>query len=71
MSYQRGNETWEGVVPDENHEYLQCEKCGSKTIKMVAHIDGRDFYGYSYRCENGHEIVMRAKRNPEDMMFWE
>lgn len=63
MSYiQEDGTKWEGVVPDEKKEYLQCEKCGSKKIRMVAHWDGRDAYGYVYNCENGHEIRSVIKR---------
>lgn len=69
MSYQRGNETWEGVVPDENHEYLQCEICGSKDIRMVAHFDGRDIYGYNYNCGNGHPIRQIIPRKPEERWY--
>ena len=54
---------WDGVIPDIEELYLQCEKCGSKKIKLVAHWDGPDAYGYSYNCENGHCISSAIKRN--------
>lgn len=63
MSYIASDGTkWNGVVPDAEHKYLQCEKCGSKKIRMVSHFDGREIYGYDYNCENGHIIRQTIKR---------
>ena len=63
MSYidSRGQK-WEGAVPDENMIYLTCEVCGSKHFRKVSNFDGRDFYGITYNCENGHCINMYVKR---------
>lgn len=58
-----GKMKWEGAKPDADGTYLECEKCGSKKIKMVAHWDGRDAYGYNYNCENGHCISSAIRRN--------
>ena len=64
MSYiAKDGSKWDGAVPDKNHKYMECEKCGSKAIRMVSHFDGRDIYGYMYNCENGHCIRQTMKRN--------
>ena len=57
---------WDGAVPDENNEYLQCEKCGSKNLFVVSHFDGPRTYGYDYNCPNGHCIRRTIKRKPEE-----
>lgn len=54
---------WDGVIPDSEELYLQCEKCGSKKIRMVSHFDGRKIYGYGYNCENGHYITKTMRRD--------
>lgn len=40
---------------------IRCEKCGSDNLKMVSHEDGRNFYGYTYRCECGNAVSVRTK----------
>jgi len=37
--------------------------CGNPSLKMVCHIDGTDFYSYSYSCDCGNSIVMNCKRS--------
>ena len=64
MSYKsKDGSVWNGAVPDEKQEYMQCEECGSKKLRMVAHFDGAKMFGYTYNCENGHVILMTMKRD--------
>lgn len=68
MTYKAKDGTeWEGLHPNEDGIGV-CDKCGSTKIKMVSHIDGRDFYGYTYQCECGAFITMTAKRKGH--MMW-
>ena len=45
--------------------------CGNPSLKMVCHMDGKDFYGYQYSCSCGNSISMECKRDKEDLMYWE
>lgn len=58
---------WEGAIPDESGEYLRCKKCGNAFIQMVSCFDGRNTYGYTYNCKNGHAITRTFKRRLETM----
>lgn len=44
--------------------------CKNPSLKMVCHIDGKDFYSYSYSCDCGNSIVMNCKRSEEDLMMY-
>lgn len=61
--YAKDGSKWDGAVPDAEKRYLQCEKCGSKIIRVVSHFDGREIYGYGYNCKNGHCIEQTFKRH--------
>jgi len=41
--------------------------CCDKLVRMVSHIDGRDFYEYTYNCECGNVINAYTKRKKEDI----
>lgn len=45
--------------------------CENPILSIVTHIDGRDFYGYTYNCENcGNVITTHCKRSKDDLMYW-
>lgn len=61
------------IVTDTMNKIHKTDKgieCCGKKAKMTAHIDGRDFYSYSYKCECGNEICIKRKRSKSDMMYW-
>lgn len=45
--------------------------CGNPSLRMVCHVDGKDFYGYQYRCACGNSISMECKRDKESLLFFE
>ena len=53
----------------ETKEGITCG-CGNPRLKTVCHIDGRDFYSYSYSCDCGNSIIMKCKRSEEDLMMY-
>lgn len=44
--------------------------CGNPSLRMVCHMDGKDFYSYQYNCSCGNSILMECKRDKEDLMYW-
>lgn len=62
MAYIIGATKWDGGHADKDN-YLVCDKCGSKKIRMVAHFDGPKIYGYDYNCECGAHIRATTKRD--------
>lgn len=41
--------------------------CGNPSLRMQSHIDGVDFYTYTYQCENcGNIIYVEAERDQEN-----
>lgn len=53
----------------ETEEGINCG-CGNPSLKMICHIDGKDFYSYQYSCSCGNHISIKCKRNKEDLMYW-
>lgn len=58
-------DTMDRLVEKEGGITCGCEK---PSLKMVYHIDGTDFYSYSYRCDCGNSISVSRKR--ENEVFW-
>ena len=52
----------------ETEEGITCG-CGNQSLRMVSHIDGKDFYAYQYKCSCGNSILMECKRDEEDLMY--
>lgn len=52
---------------DKIHKDSKGITCCGKLVRMVSHIDGRDFYGYTYNCECGNVITAYIKRKKEDI----
>ena len=55
------------IVCDTEDNLIETEQgitcgCGNPSLKMVCHIDGKDFYGYQYSCSCGNSISMECKR---------
>ena len=44
--------------------------CENPSLKMVCHVDGRNFYGYTYNCACGNVIQTRNKRTGLDKKLW-
>ena len=69
MKIEKGNmiieDTMDRLV--ETKDGITCG-CGNPNLKMVFHMDGKDFYGYQYSCDCGNSIVMNCKRSEEDLM---
>lgn len=61
-------EKWMGITPNEDG-YAVCDECGGMNIRMTSHFDGRDIYGYDYRCECGAHIRRLIKRRADEV--WE
>lgn len=54
---------------DKIHNTEKGIECCGGTIRMVSHIDGRDFYGYTYNCDCGNVITSKTKRAKGDIMY--
>lgn len=62
------------TITDKNDNLVETKEgitcgCENPKLKMVCHIDGVDFYGYTYQCSCGNVIEAHYQRNKEDMMF--
>ena len=44
--------------------------CENPSLTMVCHIDGQDFYSYTYKCDCGNVIEMQCKRTGLDKELW-
>lgn len=53
----------------ETEEGITCG-CEKPSLRMVSHMDGKDFYNYQYQCSCGNSIYMECKRDEEDLMYW-
>lgn len=40
-----------------------CEKCGGDGFKLLMHVDGEDFFGYTFKCVGcGSIVAITSKR---------
>ena len=69
MKIEKGNMIIEDTMDRliETKDGITCG-CKKPSLKMVYHIDGTDFYSYSYSCDCGNSIVVNCKRSEEDLM---
>ena len=63
------------TIEDSKDNLKEMEKgitcgCGNPSLKIVCHIDGREFYGYQYNCQCGNSINVTYKRSDDDMMLY-
>lgn len=63
-----------GTIQDTNNNLIETKEgitcgCENPELKMVYHIDGKDFYSYQYKCSCGNTISMSCKRSNEDEMW--
>ena len=71
MTIKDGNTTYKGVKENADG-IIVCEKCGTSGIKLVCHMDGKDFYMNQYECaECGNAISAETKRTKADARYWE
>ena len=64
------------TIVDSHNNLIETEKgitcgCGNPRLKMVCHIDGRDFFGYQYNCSCGNSITVNHKRSEDDLMMYD
>lgn len=62
-------------IEDTHNKLVETEKgvtcgCENPDLKMIYHIDAKDFYGYDYKCSCGNAISVTHKRAKEDMMMY-
>lgn len=62
------------TVEDSRDNLIETEKgitcgCGNPNLRMVCHIDGREWYGYQYNCKCGNAINVTHKRSEDDLMM--
>lgn len=54
---------------DKLHRTKDGITCCGGLMKMIMHIDGKDFYEFQYQCECGNLISVCTEREEEDI--WE
>ena len=62
------------TIEDTNDNLKEMEKgitcgCENPSLRMVCHIDGKDFFGYQYKCSCGNLIAVNHKRSKDDLMM--
>ena len=49
-----------------------CPQCKSDQLKLITHMDGKDFFKNVYNCCGcGFPISFTHQRSKEDQMYWE
>ena len=43
--------------------------CGERVVRMTSHWDGREKYGTSYVCANGHKVDVIEKRRKSEVLI--
>ena len=61
------------TIVDTNDNLIETEKgitcgCSNPSLKMVCHMDGREFFAYQYSCSCGNSINVTHKRSKDDLM---